>query len=171
MMKINKKSEYRDRVQGFVSVLAMFVLITGLSIYFLAREYQVISLVTLNKTMIIKKMERQSEFRNLQQDYGSIVDTLFSKIKRFRPSVYASYEEGDIRFLIKDFAQQWDRGNWDKRNKSFFHLSLMYEMWFNDKNTLWAKKHNIQTFKKSLEKCELGLQEKEDILKDRGVKK
>ena len=73
--------------------------------------------------MVIKKMERQKEFQNIQSVQIVSADTLFSRIEQFEPGVNASYEENDIKFLINDLAKQWERNSFDKRNKMF---SLRY---------------------------------------------
>ena len=56
--------------------------------------------------MVIKKMERQKEFQNIQSVQIVSADTLFSRIEQFEPGVNASYEENDIKFLINDLAKE-----------------------------------------------------------------
>lgn len=165
--KSSKPVSERERFIGFIYVLTLFIAITGVCGYILFR-YEGTSHTFSNKTMVIKKMERQKEFQITQSAQISGADTLFSRIEKFQPGVNASYEENDIKFLINDLAKQWEKNSWDKRNKMFWHLSSVYEMWFADKKELWSRQDNILKFNNNREKCELGLQRKEGELKNKG---
>lgn len=167
--KSKKPVSERERFIGFVYVFALFVAITGICGYLLFK-YEGTRNIFTNKTMVIKKMERQKDFQLSQSAQIVGADSLFSRIEQFQPAINASYEENDIKFLINDLAKQWEKNGWDKRNKMFWHLASVYEMWFADKKELWSKQDNILKFKKNLEECELGLQKKEDELKNKGGK-
>ena len=167
--KSSKTVSERERFIGFVYVLTLFIVITG-ACGFILFKYAGTRHIFSNKIMVIKKMERQKEFQNIQSVQIVSADTLFSRIEQFEPGVNASYEENDIKFLINDLAKQWERNSFDKRNKMFWHLASVYEMWFADKKELWSKKDNIIKFKKNLEECEVGLQKKEGELKNKGGK-
>ncbi len=150
-----------ERTQGFIYVCSIFILIVGLGIYYMSSRYHLNPYESPNKSLIITKMNQQSNFLDKQEDYQILSDTLFSKISNFKPGVNASYEESDIKFMINELSEEWENNSWDKRNKLFFQMSELYEMWFNDKKKLWAKTENISMFKKNLEESELGLQKKE----------
>lgn len=167
--KSSKPVSERERFIGFIYVLALFVIITGTCGYILFR-YAGTRNIFSNKIMVIKKMERQKEFQNIQSAQIVSADTLFSRIEQFEPGVNASYEENDIKFLINDLAKQWEKNSFDKRNKMFWHLASVYEMWFADKKELWSKQDNIVKFKRNLEECEIGLQKKVSELKGKGGK-
>ena len=141
--KSSKTVSERERFIGFVYVLTLFIVITG-ACGFILFKYAGTRHIFSNKIMVIKKMERQKEFQNIQSVQIVSADTLFSRIEQFEPGVNASYEENDIKFLINDLAKQWERNSFDKRNKMFWHLASVYEMWFADKKELWSKqkKHN-----------------------------
>lgn len=159
----------KERIISFIYILALFLAIITVCGYFILKNEGTQHIFT-NKTIVIKKMERQKEFQSAQSDQMASADSLFSRINNFQPGINASYEENDIKFLINDLAKQWDTNKWDKRNKMFWHLAAIYEMWFADKKELWSKQDNIAKFKKNLEDCELGLQKKEEKLKNRGGK-
>ena len=127
--KSSKTVSERERFIGFVYVLTLFIVITG-ACGFILFKYAGTRHIFSNKIMVIKKMERQKEFQNIQ----------------------------------------WERNSFDKRNKMFWHLASVYEMWFADKKELWSKQDNIIKFKKNLEECEVGLQKKEGELKNKGGK-
>ena len=137
--KSSKTVSERERFIGFVYVLTLFIVITG-ACGFILFKYAGTRHIFSNKIMVIKKMERQKEFQNIQSVQIVSADTLFSRIEQFEPGVNASYEENDIKFLINDLAK------------------------------LWSKQDNIIKFKKNLEECEVGLQKKEGELKNKGGK-
>ena len=167
--KSGKPVSERERIIGFVYLVILFVFFVGACGYFLFK-YEETRHIFSNKMIVIKKMERQKDFRLLQSGQIAAVDSLFVRINRFEPGINASYEENDIKFLINDLAKQWEKNGWDKRNKMFWHLASVYEMWFADKKELWSRQENIVKFKRNLEECELGLQKKENELKTRGGK-
>ena len=137
--KSSKTVSERERFIGFVYVLTLFIVITG-ACGFILFKYAGTRHIFSNKIMVIKKMERQKEFQNIQSVQIVSADTLFSRIEQFEPGVNASYEEN---------AKQWERISFDKRNKMFWHLASVYEMWFADKKELWSKQDNIIKFKKN----------------------
>lgn len=167
--KEHKPVSERERYIGFIYVLLLFAGITVTCGYFVFRASGTDKIFT-DKMLVIRKMERQKEFRILQSAQIVAADSLFSRINRFEPGINASYEENDIKILINDLAKQWEGNRWDKRNKVFWHLAAVYEMWFADKKELWSRRDNIAKFKRNLEECELGLQKKENELKTRGGK-
>ena len=140
--KSSKTVSERERFIGFVYVLTLFIVITG-ACGFILFKYAGTRHIFSNKIMVIKKMERQKEFQNIQSVQIVSADTLFSRIEQFEPGVNASYEENDIKFLINDLAKQWEKNSFDKRNKMFWHLASVYEMWFADKKELWSKQDNM----------------------------
>lgn len=174
-MNTNKNSKQRkpvserERFIGFVYVLILFVGIVGICGYLLFKNESTSHLFS-NKAMVIKKMERQKDFQLTQTEHIVGADSLFLRINQFQPGVNASYEENDIKFLINDLSKQWEKNGWDKRNKMFWHLASVYEMWFADKKELWSKQDNTVKFKTNLEECELGLQKKEGEIKNNGGK-
>ena len=140
--KSSKTVSERERFIGFVYVLTLFIVITG-ACGFILFKYAGTRHIFSNKIMVIKKMERQKEFQNIQSVQIVSADTLFSRIEQFEPGVNASYEENDIKFLINDLAKQWEKNSFDKRNKMFWHLASVYEMWFADKKELGSKQDNM----------------------------
>lgn len=153
----------RERLIGFIYVLLLFLLVIG-TCGTLLLKHAGGSRLFAQKIMVVKKMERQKDFRAFQAAQAATVDSLFYRIKEFNPGVNASYEENDIKFLLNDLTGRWEQRGWDKRNKVFWHLSSLYGMWFADKKELWSKQENIILFKKNLEECELGLRKKENEL-------
>ena len=174
--KSSKTVSERERFIGFVYVLTLFIVITGACGFIMV----IVSKALMKKMRDYNKKMRQvssevmsfneESFQNIQSVQIVSADTLFSRIEQFEPGVNASYEENDIKFLINDLAKQWEKNSFDKRNKMFWHLASVYEMWFADKKELWSKQDNIIKFKKNLEECEVGLQKKEGELKNKGGK-
>jgi hypothetical protein len=118
------------------------------------------------KEFVIAKMDRIRQFQTVQSEQMIIVDSIFNKIKDFKPGVQASYEENDIKYYLNDIKSQYEKNSYDKRYKIFFQVSDFYDMWFADRKELWSKQQNVAGFKKNLEDCEIGLQKKTDELKN-----
>ena len=91
-------------------------------------------------------------------------DSLTARIGRFDPSVNASFEESDIKFMSSDLKDMYEKNAWDFRYKVFYHTAQFYDMWFADKKILWSKQSNVARFRTNLEKCEMGVTRKEDVL-------
>lgn len=89
--KSSKTVSERERFIGFVYVLTLFIVITG-ACGFILFKYAGTRHIFSNKIMVIKKMERQKEFQNIQSVQIVSADTLFSRIEQFEPGVNASYE-------------------------------------------------------------------------------
>ena len=122
------------------------------------------------KEFVKVKMNRIKDYQQEQADHQVSVDSLFRKIEKFEPGVYAQYEEDDIRYLINNLKNTYEKNNWDKRYKLFMHIADFYDMWLSDKKQLWSIQQNIITFKANLEECEIGLQKKLEDLRS-GSKK
>lgn len=161
----NRYISNRDRVRGFIYVVLIFSVCTSACLWALTHGT---SLELFGyKDTIIKKTQRQKGFQVVQQDYIRSCDSLFRRIEEFNPGVNASYEESDIKFLINDMRSVYERNSLDERYKVFLHVSLFYDMWFSDKKKLWSKKENVRQFERNLQECEIGLQKREDELKNR----
>jgi hypothetical protein len=78
--------------------------------------------------------------------------------------INAIYEDNDIRHIISQIKQQYEKNPWDKRYKIFYHMGSVYEMWFADKKQLWSKRENIEFFQRNLEDCEIGLARRREEL-------
>lgn len=161
-----KTISVKERTIAFVYLLLAFLVITGIGGYVLFSNNDKRQLFS-KKFIVIKKMERLKDFQLLQHKQLRTIDSLYSRINHFTPNVNASYEENDIKFLINDLSQQWEKNARDQRNKVFFHVAAMYDMWFADKKELWSRQQNIASFKKNLEECEIGLQKKQGELKNK----
>ena len=97
------------------------------------------------------------EYQNDQSAYIHTMDSIYQKIQRFNPGVNAVYEENEVLYMINDLKRVYENRSWDTRYKSFLHVSEFYYMWFIDKKELWSKRDNIARFRKNLEECEIGL--------------
>lgn len=161
----NKNIRRRDKVSAVVNILVIFAVCTSVCLFFFFRNKDID--LGSRKSLIVKKAERQQVLRREQGNCLTQCDTLFGRIERFEPGVNASFEENDIKFLLNDLKEVYERNAWDKRYKVFYHVAACYEMWFADKKVLWSKKVNIRNFIQDLEKCEIGLTQKEEKLKSK----
>lgn len=107
-------------------------------------------------------MERVKEFRNMQKQAMVTVNTIHDRINAFDPGVNAVYEEDNIKYMIRELKNVYEKNPLDTRYKTFLHLADFYYMWFVDKKTLKSKEMNVHQFRKDLQECELGLQNKKD---------
>lgn len=155
----------RERIIGLAYVSLLFLVTTVvccLCLFYYNSDDKSMS----RKEFAIAKMDRIRDFQDMQSDEMVIVDSIYNKIKAFNPGVNASYEENDIKFYLNDIKNIYDKNSYDSRYKIFNQVSGFYSMWFDDKKELWSKQQNIATFKKNLEDCEIGLQKKQEELKD-----
>lgn len=153
----------RERNISFLYVLILFA-IAVISCSILLFRYNANFTIFSQKDFVIKKMERIRQFQQTQAKEYIIVDSLYNRIQLFNPGIMAIYEENDIKYLLNEMKDLYEKNTWDKRYKVFFHTSGLYEMWFTDKKELWSKQENVSKFKSNLEKCEIGLQNKKDEL-------
>lgn len=161
----NKRIRRRDKVSAVINICVIFGICTSLCLFFYLKNNE--PELGLYKNLIVKKAERQQMLRREQANSLIQCDSLYLRIERFDPGVNASFEENDIKFLINDLKEVYERNVWDKRYKVFYHVATYYEMWFADKKILWSKKMNILNFSRNLEACEMGLTQKEEELKSK----
>jgi hypothetical protein len=164
MDRNNKHINRRERIGGFFYVMLLFCTGAGLCSWWLLSRNEMS--VFSRKSAVVAKMERQTEFRQAQEQYAGVCDSLVRQIIRHNMAVNAVYEENDIRHLISEVRRQYENWQPDRRYMAFYHLGSIYEMWFADKKQLWSRKENIELFRKNLEECELGLEKKKEELKE-----
>jgi len=156
--KKNTKNQ-KEKTVGFIYVAALFLLTTVIScfcLYFFSPDSKIIS----RKEAIIAKMDRIKGFQILQSHEVAAIDSVYNKIKGYNPSISASYEENDIKYYLNNIRNIYNQNVYDNRYKVLYQIAGFYEMWFADRKELWSKKQNIDKFKKDLESCQLGLQNK-----------
>lgn len=153
----------RERNISFLYVLILFAVAVTICSILLFR-YNSNFTVFSEKDFVIKKMERIHQFQQLQAKEYIIIDSLYNRIHSFNPGITAMYEESDIKYLLNEIKNLYEKNSWDKRYKIFSHTSDIYEMWLIDKKELWSKQENVSKFKSNLEKCEIGLQNKKEEL-------
>lgn len=154
----------KEKAIAFTYVTIVFTVVTLLcciAIFYYnetSRTYQ-------HKEYVISKMGRVRQFQVMQNKQLEIKDSIFNKIRDFKPSVNASYEENDIKFFLNEVKHIYEDKSYDERYKIFMQYSNFYNMWFADKKELWSKKENVLAFKKNLEECEIGLNKRLDEVK------
>ncbi|MDR3062082.1 MAG: type VI secretion system transmembrane protein TssO [Dysgonamonadaceae bacterium] len=164
--KLKNTKNRHERVTGFVYVALLFIVTTVLCCLCLS-YYSGSNKTGTRKEFAIVKMDRIRQFQTIQSDEMVVVDSIYNRIKAFNPKVQASYEESDIKYYLNDIKSLYEKNAYDKRYKIFFQVSAFYNMWFADRKELWSKEQNIALFKKNLENCEIGLQKKQDELKNK----
>lgn len=157
-------SSSREKNIAFFYVLILFVITTTVCCTLLFR-YNANFTVFSQKDFVVQKMERIQNFRHIQEQQVMPLDSLKNKIASFNPGVIALYEESDIKYLINEYKDIYERAPLDNRYKMFHHVAVFYETWFTDKKELWSKRDNVMNFKKNLEECEIGLQNKKEDLR------
>jgi hypothetical protein len=151
----------KEKVMGFVYVLILFLFITSsccILLFMYNSNYNELK----QKDFIVNKVNRSSEYRDAQKKAESTIDLLFGKIAVYDPGVNAVYEEDNIKFLVNELRDIYEKHPLDTRYKSFLHVANFYYMWYADKKALWTLTANIRQFTKDLEECELGLSNKKD---------
>jgi len=158
----------REKAMAFMYVVLLFIIIAGSCctiIYYL--NLNTGFRPSMQKVAAVEKMQRIKEFQNTQAEVSPVLDSLFARISRFNPGVYAQHEENDIQYMLNDIRKIHDRHAYDARYKVFLHIPEFYDIWFNDKKELRIKNSNIATFKRDLENCEIGLSRRRDDLRNR----
>jgi len=155
----------REYIVGFVHV-SLFFVVTTIACCFILFYYSNNSNVFDNKKFAIDKMKRIQDFRSVQNEQAVIVDSIYSIIGNFNPTIQASYKENDIKHYLNGIKNLYEKSGYDRRYKIFYQTADFYNMWFADKQELWAKRRNIDDFKKNLEDCRIGFQKKQDELKN-----
>lgn len=149
---------------AFSYVLILFVIATAVCCILLFR-YNTNFTAFSRKDFVMIKMERIRNFQHIQDRQSVALDSLKGKILAFNPGVVAMYEESDIKYLINEIKEVYEKAPMDNRYKMFLHVAVFYETWFTDKKELWSKRENISNFKRNLEECEIGLQNKKEDLR------
>ncbi|MFV0506688.1 MAG: type VI secretion system transmembrane protein TssO [Bacteroidales bacterium] len=161
MAQKNFKNKKEHRI-GFAYVTLLFTIVTFAccwSLFYYTNVQQ-----NVGKDFVISKMERISKFQDVQKEHMFMVDSLFSMIDSYNPSVQANYVENDINYYLKELENIYTLNKHDERYKVFAQTSTFYNMWFGDKKELWSKQSNIATFKRQLEDCQIGLDKKKNEL-------
>lgn len=146
----------REKVMGFIYLFLAFLAVSTICcvlIFNYNSDFRAFS----QKDFAITKMERIKDFQDNQNSKYIVADSLFSKIRKYNPAVKAIYEENEIKLMLNDLEEVYNKNSWDKRYKIFSQVATMYNMWFVDKRELWSKRENIAKFKKGIEECQMGL--------------
>lgn len=160
-MEDNGTMNQKEKVMGFAYVMILFSVITlacCLLLFFNNSSYNTYK----QKDFIISKMERVKDFRETQKQAMTTVNIIHDRINNFDPGINAVYEEDNIKYMIRELKNIYEKNPLDARYKSFMHIADYYYMWYADKKTLWSKSVNVDRFQKDLQECELGLQSKKD---------
>lgn len=160
-MEDNGTMNQKEKTMGFAYVIILFLTITiacCLLLFLNNSGYNTYK----QKDFIISKMERVKDFRETQKQAMTTVNDIHDRINNFNPGINAVYEEDNIKYMIRELKNIYEKNQLDTRYKSFMHLADYYYMWYADKKTLWSKNENINRFQKDLQECELGLQSKKD---------
>jgi len=151
----------KEKIMGFIYVLILFLSISAvccIAIFLYNSNYGAIT----QKEFFVSKMKRTGEFRSDQKRSEAVMDLLRNKIAEHNPGVHAVYEEDNIKFLVSDLKEMYEKNSLDTRYRSFLHIADFYYMWYADKRTLWTLNTNIAVFTRNLEECQLGLANKKD---------
>lgn len=146
----------REKVMGFIYLFLSFLAVSTICCV-LIFNYNSDFKAFAQKDFAITKMERIKDFQDNQISKYIVADSLFSKIKKYNPAVKAIYEENEIKLMLNELDEIYNKNSWDKRYKIFSQVSTLYNMWFIDKRELWSKRENIVKFKKGIEECQMGL--------------
>ncbi|MDR2474397.1 MAG: type VI secretion system transmembrane protein TssO [Bacteroidales bacterium] len=154
----------REHITGFIYVTLLFVIATAVCCICIS-HYSGNRKSVARKEFAIAKMGRIHQFQSVQGEQMTVIDSIYNKIKAFNPEVQASYEENDIKYYLNEIKSLQTQYGYDKRYKVFYQVAGFYNMWFADRKELWSKTQNINSFRKNLEDCEIGLQKKKEELK------
>lgn len=160
---LKKYINQKERIGGFIYVTLLFCVGMGLCAWLLLSKGDNAG-VFKQKDRVVEKMDRQKDFRKMQEKYVPICDSLTIRIEKLDPGINAVYEENDLKFIINDLKLQYEKNPWDKSNKAFYHIGELYEIWLADKKQLWSKKQNIRYFKQNIEECQLGIERRRNRL-------
>lgn len=153
---MNRTMNKREQLMGFIYIL-IFFLIVSIICCVLIFNYNSDFKRFNQKDFAITKMERIKDFQDKQNSKFIIADSLFNKIQKYNPGVKAIYEENEIKLMLNDLEDVYNKNSWDKRYKIFSQISKLYSTWFTEKRELWSKRENIAKFKKGIEDCQMGL--------------
>lgn len=155
----------RERIGGYIYVILFFILGGGGCSWLLVSQSDIRQIFS-RKDIVGAKMERQQNFRREQEQAAVECDIIVEGIMRYDPGVNAVYEKNDIQFMINELKKNHDQNRLDKRYMVYLHSGDFYQMWFNDKQYLWSLQSNLTYLKQNLEECELGLEKKQDEIKN-----
>ncbi len=147
----------RERLISLFYVIICFIVLLSITCFFFLKNNSS-SRIFGRKDKLVARMERIESFKELQSVIALQCDTLHANIKKFKPDVYASYEENDIRYELNELKGLYLKNDWDRRYKMFEQISTLYDMWLTDRKDLWCKKQNLNDLTINLQNCEMGLQ-------------
>ncbi|MDR2950588.1 MAG: type VI secretion system transmembrane protein TssO [Prevotella sp.] len=145
----------REKIMGFIYILIFFLLVSVVCCVLIFNHNSDFKSFA-QKDFAITKMERIKDFQDKQNTKYIVTDSLFNKIRKYNPAVKAIYEENEIKLMLNDLEEVYNKNTWDKRYKVFSQISNLYNMWYMDKKELWSKRENIAKFKKGIEDCQMG---------------
>lgn len=147
----------RERHISLFYVTICFLVLLSITCFFFLKNNSN-SRIFGRKDKLVTRMEQIESFKKLQREVALQCDTLHVNIKKFKPDVYASYEENDIRYELNELKGIYLKNDWDRRYKMFEQISILYDMWLTDRKDLWCKKQNLNELTLNLQNCEMGLQ-------------
>ena len=161
----NKQTQNRrEHIIGFVHV-SLFFIVTTIACCFIFSYYSNNNRVHA-KERAIQKMNEIRKFRTIQNEQTVEIDSVFSIIENYNPTIQASYKENDIKIYLNNIKSFYEKSDYEKRYKVFYQTVNFYNMWFADKQELWSKRQNINDFKKNWDDCKAGIQKKQEQLKN-----
>lgn len=98
----------REVFMGHTYVFLFFIITTVIcciSIFMWNSDFSMFE----QKEFVKVKMNRIKDYQQEQADHQVSVDSLFRKIEKFEPGVYAQYEEDDIRYLINNLKNTYEK--------------------------------------------------------------
>lgn len=155
----------RERIGGMIYVILFFIIGAAGCGWLLVSQSD-IRQVFSRKDVVDAKMARQQNFRREQGQAAADGDLIVERIRSYDPGVNAVYEKNDIQFLINEMKRGYDQNRTDKRYMVYLHSADFYQMWFNDKQYLWSLRTNLVNLRQNLEECELGLEKKQNELRN-----
>lgn len=155
-MEQNKNSNIftaKEKTIGLIYTVLLFLLVAGVSSYVLFFSKGSVD-ASCGKALALEQIERIRSFEKFQKDRMERIQALDARVNAIDPGLVASYDKNEVRYILGQFKEEYNKNQYDKRYRIFSLITQFYEYRMFDKERLSAVQANIDWFRSNLDVCQ-----------------
>lgn len=143
----------KEKTVGLFYTIILFLTVAGACSYLLFFSNRDLD-ASSGKYLALEQMERIRSFSKFQKERMERIEALNSKVNAIDPGLRASYEKNEVRFMLGQFQEDYEKNKYDQRYRIFSLISKFYEYRMFDKERVSAATKNTELFQRNLEVCQ-----------------
>ncbi|MCQ2224955.1 MAG: type VI secretion system transmembrane protein TssO [Paludibacteraceae bacterium] len=143
----------KEKTIGLIYTVLLFLLVAGVSSYVLFFSKGNVD-ASSGKVLALEQIERIRSFEKFQKDRMERIQALDARVNAIDPGLVASYDKNEVRYILGQFKEEYNKNQYDKRYRIFSLITQFYEYRMFDKERLSAVQANIDWFRSNLDICQ-----------------